>query len=576
MDSQIFPAEAPTNDVSGPVRLARGCLMAERACELARWVGSPGRPVTSGRVLRRADVTAAGAMLGMPVPTRVRTAADVPALHRPWSFALGAGLLKISGSVAAAEPALKQWSSSTDAEVVDAWWAGFRAVCAAESDSRQERSVVTLALAFLEAVAVQDGPDPNSLWQRVVEIVERREEDADWSERVYVHSLTQYMDRDTRDPFAGLVDLLGQLGAVTGDDSGTVAVTALGRWALSTAQVDRPRTISTDLPADVVAGLLADHVRRGTDPWPAVRRWLEPRRPADAARELLTAAADLSAAARIGAGDVADSLGDEALAAWQAVAHLPNLGAHARVSLASAEDEELPVAPADARWLAVEFAAAALEGPGPDEALTVLFDRVSGGGPDARLDAVAGTGHPDAARVTAAVREFVSSGAVPSIDQVYQLKVGLLRWRPPIWRRILVPATITLGDLHAVIQILFGWDGDHLHQFEVGGKRYSDPYFDLGGDEKDETGVRLRETFTGATKKIRYQYDFGASWWHEITLERTEERKLGTRYPLCTGFAGDSPVEYWSEDDPQEAEPFDLAEINRRFDRLDDTNDEGR
>jgi hypothetical protein len=575
MDSQPFPVNAPV-DVAGAARLARGCLMAEQACELARWVGRPGRPVTARRVVRRADVAAAGTVVGVPVPARVRTAADVPALHRPWSFALGSELLKTSGSVAAAGPALEQWSSATDAETLDAWWAGFRAVCTAESDSRHEGSVITLALAFLEAVTMPDRPDPNSLWHRVVEIVERREEDEDWSERVYVHSLTQYLDHETRDPFAGLVELLGRLGAVTGDDNTTVAVTALGRWSLAMAQADRPRTITLDMPADMVAEVLADHVRCGTDPWPAVRRWLESRRPADAARELLTAAAGLSAAARIAAGDVADSLGDEALAAWQAVACLPHLRAHARVSLTAAEDDEPHVAPADARWLAVEFAAAALEGPGPDEALTVLFDRLPGRSLDARLNAVAGTDHPDAARVTGAVREFVDSGAVPSIDQVYQLKVGLVRWRPPIWRHVLAPSTITLGDLHAIIQILFGWDGDHLHRFEVGGKRYSDPFFDLGGDEKDQSGVRLREAFAGATKKIRYEYDFGANWWHEITLERTAERDPGTTYPLCTGFSGDSPVEYWSEDDPQEPEPFDLAETNRILAGLDNIDNEGR
>jgi hypothetical protein len=512
----------------------------------------------------------------VPVPDRVRTAADVPALHRPWTFALGSGLLKISGSVAAAGPVLEQWSSSTDTETLDAWWAGFRAVCTADSDSRHERSVITLALAFLEALTMPDGPAPNTLWHRVVEIVELREEDEDWSERVHVHSLTQYLDHDTRDPFAGLVDLLGQLGAVTGNDSPTAAVTALGRWALAMAQADRPRTISTDMPADMVAEVLADHVRRGTDPWTAVRRWLKPRRPADAARELLTAAADLSAAARIGAGDVADSLGDEALAAWQSVAHLPNLGAHARASLTAAEDDELHVAPADTRWLAVEFAAVALEGPGPDEALTILLDRIRGESLDARLTVAAGTDHPDAARVITAIREFVDSGAVPSIDQVYQLKVGLVRWRPSTWRRILVPSTTALGDVHAAIQILFGWGGDHLHQFEAGGKRYSDPFFDLGGDEKDESGVRLREAFAGATKKIRYEYDFGASWWHEITLERTAERDPDTTYPLCTGFAGDSPVEYWSEDDPHEPEPFDLAETNRSLAGLNNTDNEGR
>ena len=510
------------------------------------------------------------------MPDRVRTAADVPALHRPWSFALGSGLLKISGSVAAAGPALEQWSSSTDAEALDAWWAAFRAVCTAESDSRHEGSVITLALAFLEAVSMPDGAEPSSLWHRVVAIVERREEDEDWSERVYVHSLTQYLDHETRDPYAGLVQLLGRLGAVTGDDSATVAVTALGRWSLAEAQADRPPTVTLDMPAEAVAEVLADHVRRGTDPWPSVRRWLEFRRPAAAARELLTAAADLSAAARIGAGDVADSLGDEALAVWQAVAHLPNLGAHARVSLTAVEDDGPYVAPADARWLAVEFATAALEGAGPDEALTVLFDRFPGESMDARLDVAAGIDHPDAARVTGAVGEFLDSGAVPSIDQVYQLKVGLMRWRPPIWRRILTPSTITLGDLHAVIQILFGWDGDHLHQFEVGGKRYTNPFFDLGGDEKDESGVRLREAFAGGPTKIRYEYDFGASWRHEITLERTTERDPGTTYPLCTGFSGDSPVEYWSEDDPQEPELFDLAETNRHLAKLNSTDDEGR
>jgi hypothetical protein len=573
MDSQPFPVSAPV-DVAGAARLARGCLMAEQASALSRWVGRPGRTVTAGRVVRRADVAAAGTAVGVPVPDRVRTAADVPALHRPWSFALGSGLLTISGSVATAGPALEQWPSSTDTETLDAWRSGFRAVCAAESDTRREGSVLILALAFLEAVTMPDGTDPDSLWNRVVAIVERREDDEDPLGWGYVRSFTQYADHETRDPFAGLVDLLRQLGAVTGDDSATVVVTALGRWSLAQAQADRPRTVTLDMPPDAVVEVLADHVRRGTDPWPAVRRWIEYRRPADAARELLIAAAGLSAAARIGAGDVADSLGDEALAVWQSVAHVPNLGVHARASVTAIVDDEPGIAPADARWLAVEFAAAALDGTGSDEALTVLFDRLPGESLEARVKVAAGVDHPDAARVTAAVQQFLDSGAVPSINQVYQLKVGLMRWRPPIWRRILAPSTVTLGDLHVVIQILFGWDGDHLHQFEIGGKRYSDPFFDLGGDEQDESGVRLRDVFAGVAKKIRYEYDFGASWWHEITLERTTQRDPGIKYPLCTGFSGDSPVEYWSEDDPQEPEPFDLTETNRHLTSLNSTDDD--
>ena len=28
-------------------------------------------------------------------------------------------------------------------------------------------------------------------------------------------------------------------------------------------------------------------------------------------------------------------------------------------------------------------------------------------------------------------------------------------------------------------------------------------------------------------------------------------------------WRGDSPVEYWSEDDPEEPQPFDIAAVNR-------------
>jgi hypothetical protein len=41
-------------------RLARGCVVVGQAVTLARWIGTGRRPVTPGRVLRKADVPAAG------------------------------------------------------------------------------------------------------------------------------------------------------------------------------------------------------------------------------------------------------------------------------------------------------------------------------------------------------------------------------------------------------------------------------------------------------------------------------------------------------------------------------------
>ena len=139
------PGTPATGDAVDPAaRLARECTLMRHALALARWVSPGGRPVTAGRVLRRADVAAAGALLSVPVPARVRTAADVGQLHRPWCLAVAMGLIRVGEGRASSGPALELWPLS-DAESLAGWLAGLRAVCAAESYPQDEDSVRLLA-----------------------------------------------------------------------------------------------------------------------------------------------------------------------------------------------------------------------------------------------------------------------------------------------------------------------------------------------------------------------------------------------------------------------------------------------
>jgi hypothetical protein len=116
--------------------------------------------------------------------------------------------------------------------------------------------------------------------------------------------------------------------------------------------------------------------------------------------------------------------------------------------------------------------------------------------------------------------------------QIYQLKITLRDSKPPIWRRVQVPADITLGRLHQVIQVAMGWSSSHLHQFRAGRDYYSDPEFQLD-DARSERQVKLSKVAPREKSKLGYEYDFGDSWEHELLVEKILQPEPGARYPRC-------------------------------------------
>lgn len=125
-----------------------------------------------------------------------------------------------------------------------------------------------------------------------------------------------------------------------------------------------------------------------------------------------------------------------------------------------------------------------------------------------------------------------------------QLHIELKEVKPKVWRRILVPETITLLKLHMVIQAAFGWTHAHLHEF-IGrdGQRYgtSDPDYDAPGEVASER-VRLT-TAVGGGRTLHYVYDFGDSWDHRIKLEKTFAPDPQIRLPWCIDGGGATPPE---------------------------------
>jgi hypothetical protein len=124
---------------------------------------------------------------------------------------------------------------------------------------------------------------------------------------------------------------------------------------------------------------------------------------------------------------------------------------------------------------------------------------------------------------------------------VYQLKVTLRGAWPPIWRRVEVPADLALDRLHQVLRVAFGWHDVRMHVFET-------PYGTFGARDpglgwQTEAQVALEQVLPAEGDGIRYTYDLGDNWEHDITLERVVPTGAETGRPRCTGGRRAAPPE---------------------------------
>lgn len=163
----------------------------------------------------------------------------------------------------------------------------------------------------------------------------------------------------------------------------------------------------------------------------------------------------------------------------------------------------------------------------------------------------------------------MTPGQVPT---AYQLKITLSDSVPDIWRRMVVPAQVTLAELHSIIQQVMGWDDLHDYGFHQG----------MGLNKSPFKPAQTLSTVLSAAgdQPIYYLYDFQGGWLHRLeqeALEVTTDQGKTATLPICLDGAEACPPEniggVWGYeelmerlDDPTDPEYIELIEKYGDFD----------
>ena len=123
-----------------------------------------------------------------------------------------------------------------------------------------------------------------------------------------------------------------------------------------------------------------------------------------------------------------------------------------------------------------------------------------------------------------------------------QLLARLRGVSPPVTRRLSIAEQATLAQLHAALQVAFGWTDDHLYTFHVRGSQFGDPARGMelavgGGVEIPLAafGLEIGELF-------RYQYNLFVPW--EIDCRVEARGLISVREPIaCLVSRGHAPDE---------------------------------
>lgn len=136
------------------------------------------------------------------------------------------------------------------------------------------------------------------------------------------------------------------------------------------------------------------------------------------------------------------------------------------------------------------------------------------------------------------------------VDGLYVFKVSL---DTKVWRRIAIPAKLTLDDLSDVILDAFDFDDDHLYRFSYRNRfgvfvEINHPYLEEP-PSTDEVAIGEIPLRPGAL--MEYLFDFGDQWRFDVRLEKIDPPDARIKKPKILEKRGEAPPQYPNLDEDE-------------------------
>ena len=133
-------------------------------------------------------------------------------------------------------------------------------------------------------------------------------------------------------------------------------------------------------------------------------------------------------------------------------------------------------------------------------------------------------------------------GAEDKVGAV-QLNARLCGVSPPVTRRLVNTEQASLAQLHAALQVAFGWSDEHLYVFQIRGWQFGDPAraieLALAGGGVD---IPLAAFAFEINESFQYHYNLSVPWKIDCRIE--SRRLVPVDQPLgCLAARGDPPDE---------------------------------